>query len=83
MTIDQFPLEWDIDPLIVLDCIDFKEGYVLTPEDIDNKLGNIGDILQEGNILCVHTNAPKHYRTKQYINNGVGVGKDATLHIVR
>ena len=83
MTIDEFPLEWGIGPLIVLDCTDFEEGYVMSPEDIDKKLGNIGHKLQEGDILCVHTNAPKHYGTKQYINHGVGVGKDATLHIVR
>jgi len=83
MTIDEFPLEWGIGPLIVLDCTAFEEGYVMIPDDIDMKLGNIGHKLQEGDILCVHTNAPKHYGTKQYINHGVGVGKDATLHIIR
>ena len=83
MTIDEFPLEWGIGPLIVLDCTDFEEGYVMIPDDIDMKLDNIGHKLQEGDILCVHTNAPKHYGTKQYINHCVGVGKDATLHIIR
>ena len=83
MTIDEFPLEWGIGPLIVLDCTDFEEGYVMTPEDIDKKLEMIGHKLQESDILCVHTNAPKHYGTKEYINHGVGVGKEATLHIVR
>jgi len=83
MTIDEFPLEWGIGPLIVLDCTDFEEGYVMFPDDIDMKLDNIGHKLQEGDILCVHTNAPKHYGTKQYINHGVGVGKEATLHIIR
>jgi kynurenine formamidase len=83
MTIDEFPLEWGIGPLIVLDCTDFEEGYVMTPEDIDKKLEIIGHKLQDGDILCVHTNAPKHYGTKEYINHGVGVGREATLHIVR
>ena len=83
MTIDEFPLEWGIGPLIVLDCTDYEEGYVMTPEDIDKKLETISHKLQESDILCVHTNAPKHYGTKEYINHGVGVGKEATLHIVR
>jgi len=82
-TIDEFPLEWGIGPLIVLDCTDYEEGYVMTPEDINKKLEDISHNLKEGDILCVHTNAPKHYGTKEYINHGVGVGKEATLHIIR
>ncbi len=83
MTIDEFPLEWGIGQLIVLDCTDFEEGYVMTVEDIDNKLDTIGHKLKEGDILCVHTNASKHFGTKDYINHGVGVGREATLHIIR
>jgi kynurenine formamidase len=83
MTIEQFPLEWGVGPLIVLDCTDFEEGYVMSIEDIEKKLEGINHKLQKGDILCVHTNAPKYYGTKEYINHGVGVGKDATLHIIR
>ena len=83
LTIDEFPLEWGIGPLIVLDCTDFEEGYVLTPRDIDTKLMEINHNLQAGDILCVHTNAPKHHGTSEYINHGVGVGRAATLHIIR
>jgi kynurenine formamidase len=83
MTIDKFPLEWGIGPLIVLDCTNYEEGYVMTPQDIDNKLKDIDHELKEGDIVCVHTNAPKYYGTKDYINHGVGVGKEATLHILR
>lgn len=83
MTIDEFPLEWGIGPLIVLDCTDFEEGYVMSPGDVDKKLNKIGHKLQEGDILCIHTNAPKHFGTKEYINHGVGVGRAATLHIIR
>ena len=83
MTIDEIPLEWCVGPLIVLDCTDFEEGYVMTPEDIDQKLNQINHKLQEGDIVCVHTNAPKYFGTREYINHGVGVGKEATLHIVR
>ncbi|MGQ4874935.1 MAG: cyclase family protein [Promethearchaeia archaeon] len=83
MTIDEFPLEWGIGPLIVLDCTDFEDGYVLTPEDIDAKLENIGHRLQKGDILCVHTNAAKYFGTKEYTSHGVGIGKAATIHIVK
>jgi kynurenine formamidase len=83
ITIDKIPLEWCVGSLIVLDCTNFEEGYVMTPEDIDQKLNVIGHKLQEGDIVCVHTNAPKYFGTKDYINYGVGVGKDATLHIIR
>lgn len=83
MTIDQMPLEWCVGPLIVLDCTDLEDGYVMTPQDIDKKLKDIGHKLKEGDILCVHTSSPKYFGTKEYINHGVGVGKEATLHIIR
>ena len=38
MTIDELPLKWCIGPLIVLDCTNYEDGYVLTPKDIDQKL---------------------------------------------
>lgn len=83
MTIDDFPLEWGIGPLIVIDCTDYEEGYVMTPHDIDKKLKDIDHKLKEGDILCVHTNAPKYAGSIEYLQHGVGVGKEATLHIIR
>ncbi|MFX1395806.1 MAG: cyclase family protein [Promethearchaeota archaeon] len=83
MTIDEFPLEWGIGPLIVLDCTDLEEGHVLSPSDIDVKLKSINHELKEGDILCVHTNAPKHIESRKYTNYGVGIGKEATLHIIK
>lgn len=82
-TIDRFPLEWGIGPLIILDCKDMDDGYVVTPEDIDSKLNEINHDLQEGDILCIMTNASKYYGTKEYVSHGVGVGKEATLHVLR
>ena len=82
-TIDEFPLEWGIGPLVVLDCTDLEDGYVLTPEDVDKKLENIGHTINKGDILCTYTRASQFYGKKDYINHGVGVGKAATLHIIR
>ena len=82
-TIDEFPLEWGMGPLIVLDCTDMEDGYVLTPDDVDQKLEEIGHDLREGDIFCIHTMKPEYFGTKEYINHGVGVGKEATLHVLR
>jgi kynurenine formamidase len=82
-TIDEFPLEWGIGSLIVLDCTDFEDGHVITVEDIDKKLEDINHKLQDGDIVCIYTNASKYAGTKEYINRGAGVGRDATLYIIR
>ncbi|TFF96712.1 MAG: cyclase family protein [Promethearchaeota archaeon] len=82
-TIDEFPLEWGMGPLIVLDCTDMEDGYILTPEDVDKKLDDIDCKLKKGDILCVHTKASEFFGTKEYTSHGVGVGKEATLHIIR
>ncbi|MFX1312557.1 MAG: cyclase family protein [Promethearchaeota archaeon] len=83
MTIDEIPLEWCIAPLVVLDCTDYEDGYVLLPEDIDKKLNEINHSLKEGDILCVHTTASNYSGTKEFVYHGVGIGKKATLHIIR
>jgi len=83
MTIDEIPLEWCIGPLIVLDLKDKEDGYIMTPEDIDQKLDDIGHKLQEGDIVCINTNAAKYFGTPKYMHYGAGVGKEGTLHILR
>lgn len=82
MTIDEIPLEWCIGPLIVLDCTDYEDGYVLSPEDIKKKLADINHKLKEGDILCVHTNAANYSGTSEFVHHGIGVGKKATLYII-
>ncbi|MBY8992820.1 MAG: cyclase family protein [Candidatus Lokiarchaeota archaeon] len=83
MTIDEVPLEWCIGPLIVLDCTDFEDGYVMLPEDINNKLDDIDYKLKAGDILCIHTTAAKYSGTSEFVHHGVGVGKNATLDIIK
>jgi kynurenine formamidase len=83
MTIDEVPLEWCIGPLIVLDCTDLEDGYVMLPEDINEKLKEIDYILRKGDILCIHTNAAKFSGTSEFVHHGVGVGKKATLEIIK
>lgn len=83
MTIDEIPLEWCIGPLIILDCTNYEDGYVLTPDDVDQKLKDIDHKLTGGDILCIHTNAPRYYGTREFVDHGVGVGKKATIHIIK
>ena len=83
LTIDEIPLEWCIGPLIVLDCTDFKDGYVLGPNDLDKKFKNIEHDPVKGDIVCIHTNASKYLGSKEFIDHGVGVGKEGTLHLIR
>jgi len=82
-TIDEIPLEWCIGPLIVLDCTDYEDGYVLLPKDVRKKLDDINYKLKEGDILCVHTNASKYSGSSEFVHHGVGVGKKATLDIIK
>ncbi|OLS14452.1 MAG: cyclase [Promethearchaeota archaeon CR_4] len=83
LTIDEIPLDWCIGSLIVLDCTDLAEGYVLEPSDIDVKLNAMGHSLNYRDIVCVHTTAPKYFGTVEYRDHGVGVGKAGTLHLLR
>ncbi|MFO8017043.1 MAG: cyclase family protein [Promethearchaeia archaeon] len=83
LTIDEIPLEWCVGPLVVLDYTNLDDGYVLRAEDIDSKLEEIDYNLTKGDIVCIHTIKEKFFGTKEYINHGVGVGRDATLHILK
>ncbi len=84
MTIDEVPLEWCIGPLVVLDCTDLDDGYVMQTVDINRKLESISHSLRPGEIVCIHTNAAQYLgKGVDYVNHGVGVGKEATLHLVR
>jgi kynurenine formamidase len=82
-TIDQIPLEWCTGPLVVLDLSDLPDGYVVGPTDIDNKLEMMNYQLQPGDIVCVHTSASKFWGMPEYISKGCGIGREATLHILR
>ncbi len=82
MTIDEIPLEWCVGPLVVLDCTDKPDGYVMQPQDLDAKLSAIDHSLRPGDIVCVHTTAPKYFGTPDYLGHGAGVGKAGTLHLL-
>lgn len=83
LTIDQMPLEWCVGHLVVLDLSDMPDGHVALPSDIDMRLEKLNYRLKAGDILCVHTRAAGYWGRPEYLLKGCGIGRDATLHILR
>ena len=83
ITIDEVPLEWCFQRGVKLDFRHFPDGYVATPADIDAELNRIGVTLQPLDIVLVNTAAGTKYGADDYVQSGCGVGKEATLHLLR
>ncbi|MEO0654598.1 MAG: cyclase family protein [Pseudomonadota bacterium] len=82
-TIDEVPLEWCFNPGVKLDFRAFEDGYLVTPDDIDAELERIGHSLQPLDIVVVNTSAGARYGQPDYLAKGCGMGRDATLHLLR
>ncbi|WP_158890316.1 cyclase family protein [Amycolatopsis anabasis] len=82
-TIDEVPLEWCLQPGVKLDFRRFPDGYVVTPDDIDAELSRIGHTLSPLEIVVVNTSAGERYGEDDYVAKGCGMGRDATLHLLR
>lgn len=83
LTIDEIPLEWCFQRGVKLDFRDLADGYVVTPGDIDAELSRIGHVLKPLDIVMVNTSAGNRYGEDDYVFRGCGVGRDATLHLLR
>lgn len=83
MTIDEVPLEWCFNPGVKLDFRHFEDGYLVTPDDIDAELKRIGHALQPLEIVVVNTSAGSHYGQPDFLAKGCGMGRDATLHLLK
>ncbi|NKQ52275.1 cyclase family protein [Amycolatopsis sp. K13G38] len=82
ITIDEVPLEWCFQPAVKLDFRHLPDGYVVTPQDIDDELDRIGHELQALEIVVVNTSAGDRYGQDDYVSSGCGIGRDATLHLL-
>jgi kynurenine formamidase len=82
-TIDQIPLEWCLQPGVKLDFRDKPNGYVVTPEDVDAELARTGARIEPLNVVLVNTAAGTRYGQPDYQDTGCGVGREATLHILK
>lgn len=82
-TIDEISLEWFFQNGVKLDFRHLEDGYVATPEDIDAELKRIGHTLQPLDIVVVNTSAGQRYGEDDYVLKGCGIGREATLHLLR
>ena len=80
-TIDEVPLDWFFRPGVKLDLRHLPNGHLVTPGDIDTELERIGYELQPLDIVLANTIAASAYGNDDYIDTGIGFGRDATLHL--
>jgi len=80
-TIEQVPLDWCHRPGVKLDFSRMAPGSVVTAADVEGELARIGHTLQPLDIVLVQTPAAPHYGTPHYQDNGIGVGRAATLYL--
>ncbi|MDR1766603.1 MAG: cyclase family protein [Lachnospiraceae bacterium] len=82
-TIDEVPLEWCMGDGVMVDFSDKPSGYVCTPDDFRRYFEGVGYRLKPFDIVLVHTNAREYWGTAEFLDNGCGVGREATLWLCR
>jgi kynurenine formamidase len=82
-TIDEVPLDWFFRPGVMLDLRHLPNGHLVTPGDIDAELDRIGYRLAPFDIVLMQTVAAAAYGADEYIDTGIGFGREATLHLTR
>ncbi|MEQ9814458.1 MAG: cyclase family protein [Azospirillaceae bacterium] len=82
-TIDQVPLEWCFNPGVKLDFRHLADGYVATAGDVEAELKRIGHDLRPLDIVVVNTAAGAAYGREDYVLKGCGMGREATLYLLK
>jgi len=83
ITIDEVPLEWCFQPGVKLDFRHLPDGHVVTPDEVEAELARIGHTLAPLEIVVVNTAAGKAYGQPDYLNRGCGMGRAATLWLLK
>jgi kynurenine formamidase len=83
ITIDEVPLEWCFQPGVRLDFRHLPDGHIVTSAEIDAELERIGHTLRPLEIVLVNTRAGARYGQADYVDSGCGMGREATLHLLR
>lgn len=83
ITIDEVPLDWCFQRGVKLDFRHLADGAIVTPDDIDRELERIGHVIEPLDIVVVNTSAGVRYGHDDYVSKGCGVGRDATLHLLK
>lgn len=82
LTIDEIPLDWCFRPGVKLDFRHFSDGYLVTPNDVQNELDRINYSIKPFDIILVNTSAGKAYGSDKYLNSGCGFSKKTTLFLL-
>jgi kynurenine formamidase len=83
MTIDQVPLEWCFNDAVKLDFRGKPDGYVCTADDVKRELDRLKYQLKPLDIVLVNTSAGKAYGQPNFLDTGCGMGREATLFLLR
>ena len=80
-TIDEVPLEWCYQPGVRLDFRHFPDGHVITAAEVEAELVRIDHELGPGDIVLVNTAAGARYGQEDFLDRGIGMGREATLYL--
>ena len=83
MTIDEVPLEWCFNDAVKLDFRSKADGYVCTADDVKRELDRLKYQLKPLDIVLVNTSAGKAYGQPNFLDTGCGMGREATLFLLK
>lgn len=81
ITVDEVPLEWCYGDGVKLDFSQKGDGYLVTAEDIETKLKEIGHTLKAGDIVLIQSGADPYRESEEYLVRGCGMGREATNYL--
>ncbi|MBI2918202.1 MAG: cyclase family protein [Chloroflexi bacterium] len=81
-TIDQVPLEWCYGDGVVLDFSHRKRGDLITAEDVQQALRQIGYAIKPFDIVLIRTDASKHFDEPGNDLIHPGMSREATLWLI-
>jgi kynurenine formamidase len=82
-TIDEVPLEWCLQPGVRLDFRHLPDGHVVSEQEVEAELARIGHQLSPFEIVLVNTAAGRAYGQPDYVSRGCGMGREATLYLLK
>jgi kynurenine formamidase len=83
LKIDQVPLEWFLSAGVKLDFRTKPDGYVCKADDVKRELDRIGHALKPLDIVLINTAAGAAYGDPSFLNRGCGMGREATLYLLK
>ena len=82
ITIDEVPLEWCYNKGIKLDFRSYKDGHVISVDEIKKELDRIEHQIKPLEIVFVNTSAGGCYGKDNFLSKGCGIGREATIFLL-